>query len=85
MLMNDKPASPWTAKNVLLYADHVTPSNGKSWQKIRQQAAVARTLYFARGLRPRSFLCIKRYVILPKRALSYLHHFFIFRKHILEM
>jgi hypothetical protein len=38
------------------YADHVATSVSRSWHYLRRQAAVARSVYFARGLRPRSFL-----------------------------
>jgi hypothetical protein len=34
------------------YADHVAPSIRKSWQSLRRQAAVSRSVYFASGLRP---------------------------------
>jgi hypothetical protein len=37
------------------HADHVAPSILKSWQSLRRQAAVTRSVYFARGLRPWSF------------------------------
>jgi hypothetical protein len=40
------------------HADHVAPSIPKSWQSLRRQAAVARSLWFARGLRPWSFLLL---------------------------
>jgi hypothetical protein len=38
------------------HADHVTPSIRKSWQSLRRQAAVARSVSFARGLRPWSLV-----------------------------
>jgi hypothetical protein len=34
------------------HADHVAPFIRKSWQPLRREAAVARSVYFARGLRP---------------------------------
>jgi hypothetical protein len=37
------------------HADHVAPSIRTSWQSLRRQAAVARSVQFARGLRPRIF------------------------------
>jgi hypothetical protein len=37
-------------------ADHVTPSIRKSWHSLRRQAAVARSVYFACGLKPQSFV-----------------------------
>jgi hypothetical protein len=45
------------------HADHVEPSIRKIWQSLRRQAAVARSVWFARGLRPWSFfLCLCTYV-----------------------
>jgi hypothetical protein len=41
------------------HADHVTPSIRKGWHWLRPQAAVARSVYFARGLRPRRRLSNK--------------------------
>jgi hypothetical protein len=38
------------------HADHVAPSIRKSWQSLRQQAAVARSVQFARALRPWSLV-----------------------------
>jgi hypothetical protein len=38
------------------HTDHVAPSFCKSWHYIRLQAAVARSVQFARGLRPRSLV-----------------------------
>jgi hypothetical protein len=38
------------------HADHVAPSIHKSWQSLRRQAAVARLVQFAHGIRPWSFL-----------------------------
>jgi hypothetical protein len=40
---------------VIRHADHVSHSILKSWQSLRRQAAVARSVEFARGLRPWSF------------------------------
>jgi hypothetical protein len=37
------------------HADHVAPSIRKSWHSLRRQAAVARSVWFARGLRPCNF------------------------------
>jgi hypothetical protein len=37
------------------YADHMAPSIRKSWYWLRRQAAVPRSVYFARGLRQQSF------------------------------
>jgi hypothetical protein len=37
------------------HPDHVAPSIRKSWHWLRRQAAVARSLQLARGLRPQSF------------------------------
>jgi hypothetical protein len=41
------------------HTDHVTPSIRKRWQSLRRQAAVARSVLFALGLRPWSlfFVC----------------------------
>jgi hypothetical protein len=40
------------------HADHVAYFSRKSWQSLRRQAAVARSVYFACGLRPWSlFVC----------------------------
>jgi hypothetical protein len=38
------------------HADHVEPCIRKNWQQLRRQAAVARSVEFARGLRPRSLV-----------------------------
>jgi hypothetical protein len=38
------------------HADHVAPSIRKSWLSLRRQAAVVRSVYFARGLRPWSLV-----------------------------
>jgi hypothetical protein len=38
------------------HADHVAPSIRRSWQSLRRQAAVARSVWFARGLRPWSLV-----------------------------
>jgi hypothetical protein len=40
------------------HADHVAPFIHKSWQSLRRQAAVARSVLFARGLRPWSLFCL---------------------------
>jgi hypothetical protein len=40
------------------HADHVVPSIRKSWQLLRRQAAVARSVYFARSLRPWSLVLV---------------------------
>jgi hypothetical protein len=48
------------------HADHVAPSISKSWQSLLQQAAVARSVWFACGLRPCSFFMIllcARYIL----------------------
>jgi hypothetical protein len=37
-------------------ADNTTPSIRKSWSKLRRQAAVAQSVWFARGLRRRSLV-----------------------------
>jgi hypothetical protein len=55
-LLDRKVAAPvWKAENTAVgirHADHVAPSIRKSWQSFRRQAAVARLVQFARGLRP---------------------------------
>jgi hypothetical protein len=38
------------------HADHVAPYIRTCWQSLRRQAAVARSVYFARGLRPWSLV-----------------------------
>jgi hypothetical protein len=38
------------------HTDHVAPSIRKSWQSLNRQTAVARSVYFARGLRPWSLV-----------------------------
>jgi methyl coenzyme M reductase subunit C-like uncharacterized protein (methanogenesis marker protein 7) len=43
------------------HADHMAPSISKSWNYLRRQAAVARSVWFARGLRPRNLF---RFVII---------------------
>jgi hypothetical protein len=40
------------------HADHVSSSIRTSWQSLRRQAAVARTVSFARGLRPWSLVLV---------------------------
>jgi hypothetical protein len=40
------------------HADHVAPSIRTSWQSLRRQAAVARSVYFAHGLRPWSLVLV---------------------------
>jgi hypothetical protein len=40
------------------HADHVAPSIRKSWQSLRRQAAVARSVLFTRGLRPWSLVLV---------------------------
>jgi hypothetical protein len=40
------------------HADHVAPFIRKSWQPLRREAAVARSVFFARGLRPWSFFLL---------------------------
>jgi hypothetical protein len=40
------------------HADHVAPSIRKSWQSLRRQAAVARSVWFALGLRPWSLVLV---------------------------
>jgi hypothetical protein len=54
-----KVAAPlWKTENTAVgirHADHVAPFIRKSWQSLHRQAAVARSVYFARGLRPWSF------------------------------
>jgi hypothetical protein len=42
----------------ILHADHVAPFIRKSWQLLRRQGAVARSVYFARGLRPWSLFVL---------------------------
>jgi hypothetical protein len=58
-LLDRKVAAPvYKTENTAVgirQADHVVPSICKSWQSLRRQAAVARSVLFARGLRPWSF------------------------------
>jgi hypothetical protein len=42
------------------HADHVTRA-GQGWHWLHRQAAVARSVLFARGLRPRRCLCLEGY------------------------
>jgi hypothetical protein len=51
-------ASVWKTENMAVeirHADHVAPFIRKSWQSLHRQAAVARSVEFARGLRPWGF------------------------------
>jgi hypothetical protein len=43
-------------------ADHATPATRKGWHELRRQAAVARSVKFACGLRPRSLVFFIRNV-----------------------
>jgi hypothetical protein len=63
-LLDRKVAAPvHKIKNTdvgIRHADHVAPSIRKNWQSLRRQAAVARSIEFARGLGPWSlfsFVC----------------------------
>jgi hypothetical protein len=40
------------------HTDHVAPSIRKSWLSLRRQAAVAQSVWFARGLRPWSLVLV---------------------------
>jgi hypothetical protein len=55
-LLDRKVAAPvYKIENTAVgirHDDHVAPYIRKSWQSLRQQAAVARSVQFARGLRP---------------------------------
>jgi hypothetical protein len=54
-LLDRKVAAPvYKIENTaegIRHADRVAPSIRTSWQSLRRQAAVARSVYFARGLR----------------------------------
>jgi hypothetical protein len=58
-LLDSKVAAHvWKTDNTaegIRHADHVAPFIRKSWQSLRRQAAIARSVLFARGLRPWSF------------------------------
>jgi hypothetical protein len=49
------------------HADHVATYIRKSWHQLGQQAAVARSVQFARGLRPRNLVL---HVLLPASGLN---------------
>jgi hypothetical protein len=59
-LLDRKVAAPvWKTENTALgirHADRVAPSIRKNWQSLRRQAAVAWSVWFARGLRPCSLV-----------------------------
>jgi hypothetical protein len=58
-LLDRKVAAVYKTENTAVgirHADHVASSIRKSWQSLRRQAAVARSVYFARGLRPWSLV-----------------------------
>jgi hypothetical protein len=61
-LLDGKVAAPvYKTENTVVgirHADHVTPFIRKSWQSLRRQAAVARSVYFAGGLRQWSLFFI---------------------------
>jgi hypothetical protein len=61
-LLDRKVAAPvYKIENTAVrirYVDNVAPSIRKSWQSLRRQAAVARSVQFARGLSPWSFFFI---------------------------
>jgi hypothetical protein len=63
-LLDIKVTAPvWKTENTAIgirHADHVSPSIRKSWQSLRRQAAVARSVQFACGLRPWSFLVFRQ-------------------------
>jgi hypothetical protein len=65
-LLDRKVAAPvWKIENTAIgirHADHVAPSIHKSWQSLRRQAAVARSVHFARVLRPWSFYVLYVYI-----------------------
>jgi hypothetical protein len=44
--------------------DHMAPSIRKIWHLFRRQAAVARSVYFPRGLRPRSLVIFFFFLVL---------------------
>jgi hypothetical protein len=62
-LLDRKVAAPvYKTENTAVgirHADQVAPSIRKSWQSLRLQTAVARSVLFARGLRPRSYHAIQ--------------------------
>jgi hypothetical protein len=59
-LLDRKEAAPvYKTENTAVgirHADHVAPSIRKSWQSLHRHAVVARSVEFARGLRPWSFI-----------------------------
>jgi hypothetical protein len=52
-LWEEVAAPVWRAMGIR-HADHMAPSICKSWHWLRRYAAVARSVWFAGGLRPRS-------------------------------
>jgi hypothetical protein len=59
-LLDRKVAAPvYKTENTAIgirHADHLAPSIRKSWQSLRRQEAIARSVYFAHGLRPWSLV-----------------------------
>jgi hypothetical protein len=59
--LKEKVSAPvWKIENTTVgirHVHHVTPSIRKIWLLLRRQAAVARSVEFARGLRQRIFFC----------------------------
>jgi hypothetical protein len=51
-------------------ADHATPPIPKSWHQLRRHAAVARSVYFARRLKPRSLVCPLVFFRMPDNGRS---------------
>jgi hypothetical protein len=72
-LLDRKVAAPvYKTENTdveIRHADHVAPFIRKSWQSLRRQEAVARSVQFARGLRPWSlfvlFVCYFHLLVSP--------------------
>jgi hypothetical protein len=61
------------------HADHVEPFIRNSWQSLRRQAAVARSVWFASGLRPWSLFLLVWYCFSVRDA-AYLYYNFFMRQ-----
>jgi hypothetical protein len=61
-LLDKKVAAPvYKIENTAVgirHADHVAHFTRKSWQSLRREAAVARSVQFPHGLRPWSLFCL---------------------------
>jgi hypothetical protein len=70
-LLDRKVAAPvYKTENTAVgirHDDHVAPFIRKSWQSLRRQVAVARSVQFARGLRPWSLVLVTQNQVNERR------------------